>query len=922
MVEAVVSFAVEKLGDAIIGKTFFLHNVLRQVEGLRDELVRMQCFLKDADAKEQQGEDRVRNWVAEIRNIAYDAEDIIDTFILQVGSAHKPRGIKSLVIRKALMVKNLTHLHRVGNKILAIEARLKVLSDSRVTYGIKDLADKEASSSETNPHPLRNRYPHVEDEVLGFEKYTETLLTELMKDDGRRCVVSVVGVGGLGKTTLAKKMYRHNTLKSHFNCCGWSSISQQLNVGEVLGEITACMSLQNEGNLMEKLYNYLQDKRYFVVLDDVWKIDHWNTLSPAFPIGKRGSKILLTTRNKEVALHADPWSLHLEPQFLNDNESWELLRKKAFPRSDSDCYPDLEKLGREMVRKCGGLPLAVCVLGGLLATKRSEIKQWELVHKDVISYINRGEDGGVNGILALSYHDLPSQVKPCFLYLGLFPEDYAIPTKQLIQLWIAEGFIPHTEEHLLGTMEDIGKRHYLAALTQRCMIQLGKGNTEEGIKSVCRVHDLIRDLSLSKGKEINFLSIYNLMKQRPLGDVQISHLVTTDACRRVRRYATHFNNSAGELKRYEICFNESDCAIRTLMFVVPGIYRRKFPLAPINYQNIKLLRVLDLGCVGKYKTDITKEVSKLIHLRYLDLGDLNRRSISSSISNLGNLQTLKLFAYKGQLPETASRLVNLRHLDLFNGSLHRKFRIENLINLHTIYNIRPGKWIRKGCFEKLTNLRKLSVFWTTRLQTDIIIDEVVRKGSSLSSSSEIQYQNPIRSLSISTQKEFPSSILDSLSCCHKLHKLYLYGKLDIVNLQKFPPNLTQLSLNQSFFMEDPMGNLQYLPKLRNLTLYWCKYEGEEMVCSSQGFPELKYLNVVSFENVKDWRVDRGGMPRLKEFHIEDFPKLSMLPEGLKFITTLEKLEIKKLPLVKERVAEGAGEDWYKVQHIPSITTWG
>ncbi|KAI3883797.1 hypothetical protein MKX03_010597 [Papaver bracteatum] len=931
MVDAVVSLAVEKLGDVLIGETSFLLGVRSQVKRLRAELIRMECFLKDADAKEQQGNESVRHWVAEIRNIAYDAEDVIDSFVLKVDSARKTKT-KSFLSRKALMVKNLKHLRRVGNEIQSIQARLRSISDSTITYGIQNLRGNGASSSQVNEmviqRALRNRNPHVEDnDVVGFEEHTKTLLTELMKDDEQCCVISIVGVGGLGKTTLAKKIYRHDTVKSHFDCCGWSSISQQLNVKDVLREIIKkCMSLtdrelsMSKGDLMEKLYNYLQDKRYFVVLDDVWKIDHWDTLTLAFPVGKRGSKILLTTRNKEVALHADPWSLHFEPQLLTDEESWELLCKKVFPKKmvTVGCYPaSLEKLGREMVRKCGGLPLGICVLGGLLATKRSERKQWELVHRDVISHINRAKGGGVNGILSLSYHDLPSHLKPCFLYLGLFPEDCDIPRKKLVQLWIAEGFIPQTEENAFLTMEDIGKHQYLEQLSQRCMVQLGKGF--DG--SICRIHDLMRDLCLSKAKEINFLGVYNL-RPRITGDIQTSHPVTTGPWKIVRRYATHVNN-ADISKRYDIHFNKPDCAIRTLFVILPYA-SDGFPLAPINYQNIKLLRVLDLGNVGQHKTDITKQVSKLIHLRYLDLGNLSGCCVSSSI---GNLQTLRLIKYRGNLPETTSELVQLRHLNLFKSSVDQKFRIENLINLQTIDCIEAGKWIRKGCLEKLLNLRKLSVHDTTQLQIDIIVEEMVGKRSSISlsssssSSSDVQNQIPIKSLIIHTREGFPKSIFDSLSCCHNLHRMHLKGSLDIINLQKFPQNIAKLYLQFSIFIEDPMATLQHLPNLSNLELFACKYGKEEMVCSSKGLPQLQYLVMFKFENVKEWRVSRGGMPHLKELRIDCCTKLSKLPEGLRFITTLEKLKIGNMPLINKKVAEGVGEDWHKVEHIPSIITY-
>ncbi|KAI3867745.1 hypothetical protein MKW92_017460 [Papaver armeniacum] len=1067
MVDAVVAIAVKKLSDVLIGETVFLHGAHRQVEGLRDELIRMQCFLKDADGKEQ-GDERVRNWVMEIRHISYDVEDIIDTFILKVGFSRKTKGFRNLVIKKALMVKNLIHLHRVHKEILTIQSRLKAISDSTITYGIKELWNNQASSSERNQKMMqlaqRNRYVHVEDtDVIGFDENIKRLLVELMKDEEGRCVISVVGVGGLGKTTLAKKIYMHDTISSHFDCCGWSSISQQLNVKDSLEEIVKkCMTPSendflkikklNERDLIEKIYTFLQDKRYFIVLDDVWKSDHWNSLSPAFPIGKRGSKILLTTRNGEVASQIDPWSFHFQPQFLTDEESWELLSKKAFPKNmvHVGCYPagleklgremvlkcgglplaicmlgvllatkgsdirqwevvhadvisqinkgenvlddvwksyhwnslspafpigkrgskvllttrngevasqidpwslhfqpqfltdeeswellskkafprnmvpvaDLEKLGREMVRKCGGLPLAICVLGGLLATKGSEIRQWETVRADVISHINKGENGGVNGILALSYHDLPSPLKPCFLYLGHFPEDYAIPKKKLIRLWIAEGFIPHTQENSPVTMEDIAEHQYLKELTERCIIQLGKGDTPDGPKSVCRVHDLVRDLCLSKVKENNFLNIYNMQRNPNTGDIQASFLVSADACPKVRRYAINLHANTSKY-RYAICFDTSDSAIRTFLVFV-WHHSDAFPFSLINYQHIKLLRVLDLTKVGNYETDVTKEVSQLIHLRYLDLGDMCGTSVSPSLGDLQNLQTLRLNRYEGELPQTISKLVQLRHLGLLFGETHEKFGIENLINLQSICGIIPGNWIRKGCLEKLLNFRKLSTNYASQLQVEILVDELVGKRRSLSasssSSSNDQYQIPIRSLRIEADigHRFPNSIFDSLSCCHNLNNLGLFGSLDIINLPKYPPNLTKLHLSGSSFTEDPMATLQYLPKLRKLILSLVKYGGEEMACSSRGFPQLQYLSLSWFRLIKEWRVEQGGMPNLKELDIDHFSKLSMLPEGLRFITTLENLKIKNMPLVEERVVEG-GDDWYKVQHIPSIS---
>ncbi|KAI3957585.1 hypothetical protein MKW92_027749 [Papaver armeniacum] len=932
MVDAVVSFAVEKLGDALIHEIIFLLGVRDQVQELRDELRRMQCFLKDADAKQQQGDERVCNWVADIRNVAYDSEDVVDTFMLKIGATPESGGgVLSFIKKKALMVKNLRHLRRVGKEIQAIQAKLKAISASRDAYGIKELPDDKPSSS---IDPLRNYYPHVKDEdVTGLEEHTKTLLTELSKDEERLCVVSIVGVGGLGKTTLAKKIYKHDKVMRDFDCHAWCSISQQLNMRDVLLEIIkkfmnpdkdelSKIKEMNDRNLVEKLSEYLQDKRYLIVVDDLWSFQDWSMLSPSFPKGKRGSKILLTTRNKEVASQADPWSLQLEPELLNEEDSWELLRKKAFPKAtrDTNSYPaGLEKLGREMVLKCGGLPLAICALGGILSTKKEDIKEWRYVHRDVASNIN----GGVMGILASSYNDLPVHLKPCFLYLGLFPEDCAIPRKKLIRLWIAEGFIPHRKEDAHGTPEEAGKRQYYGELIQRCMIQADKDPTPGEVKT-CRMHDLIRDLCLSKGKELDFLGISS-----------------SDTCRRWRRYAININDE----QRYGVNFdfNNSASALRTLL-VNPNDERRYgvdfhfnnsaspiFIMPLMKYQHIKLLRVLDLGDIKLHKNKI-QLIFELIHLRYLEIGGLRfhpwdllrQNKIPSSIGHLRNLQTLKLNGEAIMLPETIANLVQLRHLEPRYGcKISGSLQIENLINLQTLNSVEAGKWIRKGCFGKLSKLQHLSVYGTSRSQNDVLIHEISNKKSSSSSSLEDQcHENPIRVLEIWCDDNFDNQIFDSLSCCHNLHRLLLNGRLDGgLNLLKYPPNLSKLILRWSNLEKDPMETLQYLPNLKLLELY-CAFTGEEMVCSTKGFPQLQVLRIRSIVHLKKWTIDQGGMPCLKELELDGLENLSILPEGLRFITTLKKLTIGyEMPTIAERVVREVGEDWYKVQYIPSLIVY-
>ncbi|KAI3838292.1 hypothetical protein MKX03_019343 [Papaver bracteatum] len=190
--------------------------------------------------------------------------------------------------------------------------------------------------------------------------------------------------------------------------------------------------------------------------------------------------------------------------------------------------------------------------------------------------------------------------------------------------------------------------------------------------------------------------------------------------------------------------------------------------------------------------------------------------------------------------------------------------------------------------------------------------------SSSSSSFDDQYQNPIRVLEILSFDNFDNKIFDSLSCCNNLHRLLLGGRLDGgLNLHKYPPNLTKLTLSNSKLEKDPMETLQYLPNLKLLKLY-SAFQGEEMVCATNGFPQLQVLHLWYMHQLKKWTIDQGGMPCLKELDLDGLEELSMLPEGLRFITTLKKMTIDGMPTIRRRIARQVGEDWYKVKHIPSL----
>lgn len=352
MVDAVVTFAVDRLGDLLIQEARFLSNVKGEVEEIQAELRRMKCFLKDAYARRESGDERVRNWIREVRYLSERIEDLLEIYAIKVAAKRSVEGtggrVKKLLTRFACIFSEGVALHKVGCEIAGVRTKIVNLTSSLQAYDIRSTVDGESSTSRANDGERerwrRMSYPHlIEDDFVGMDDNIERLVS-LVITDHYSGVVSVWGMGGLGKTTLAKKVYNHTLVRHTFEIFVWVCITQHCQTRNVLQHIWKQIfpgkggeeiNSMGDNELVLQLYEIQQEKKCLIVLDDIWKIEDWECLRPAFPIGKRnvalGSKLLITTRIKEVA---EIGCVH-ELQFLNEDHGWELLRKKAFPQIES-----------------------------------------------------------------------------------------------------------------------------------------------------------------------------------------------------------------------------------------------------------------------------------------------------------------------------------------------------------------------------------------------------------------------------------------------------------------------------------------------------------------------------------------------------------------------------------------------------------
>ncbi|KAH0717694.1 hypothetical protein KY285_013725 [Solanum tuberosum] len=519
MAEAAVSYVAERLIDLLQKKIVFLKNIQQGVEAMQDELVSMKCFLKDADVKQEEDEAAtIRNWVSEIRAVAYHAEDVIEIFIHQVESQTRQR----FFIKCVFYPKKLYCLYKVGKEIESIQTRILEISNRRERYDIRHIRDgEESSTTHEKLRELRRSSPLVANkDAVGLEKHVSSVVSILLKEDKRLRVASIVGMGGVGKTTLAKEVYNQTQIRDKFDTRAWLYVSQDHKPMKIIKEfilqlanpeedkvkIVDTMDKLSKADLYEMLQRRLKDTCYLIVLDDIWTTEAWDLIVMSFPDNDKSSRLLLTSRRKEVAWHADPHATPYKLEVLSEEESWELFLKKVFAE-DRECPQDLVDVGKEILEKCDGLPLEITIIGGLLAGKKKQRSEWQRVQRGLSSYLVKPQTYGASTILALSYQDLPPHLKSCFLYLGLLQKGRDIPVKQLMHIWIAHGLIHQKGEQ---TLEDIVE-DYLDELIGRNMLQVILVTADDRVKS-CRLHDLLRDLLYNEGQGRNVsrgrLSIY------------------------------------------------------------------------------------------------------------------------------------------------------------------------------------------------------------------------------------------------------------------------------------------------------------------------------------------------------------------------------------------------------------------------------
>ncbi|KAK1315819.1 putative disease resistance protein [Acorus calamus] len=887
MADAAISFLVEKVGDQLIKEATFLSGVTGQVSSFKGELEQLQDFLSKAERKRNKEED-VKKWLGRLRDSAYNGEDIIDEFVMR---NELRRRRKSRFKRWLLVLRDLPSRRRIGKSIIGVSEELGRILKDKDNYSIQ--ADQVSPPADALVfRRQRDNRPEMDGVIVGLEDQERGVVQRLTTEGDELRVVSIFGMGGLGKTTLAKKVHGNGDVQMCFERIVWVSVSQdcpplQL-LKELLKKTVGEVSGDHDTVALENMLNeWLKDKRVLIIMDDVWEDRLWTAIRPAFRGIENGSRVLLTTRFYEVAKAADPSRDPFQLRFLNDGESWELFNWKVFNSKDG-CPLDLVEKGKQLLKKCKQLPLAIVILGGLLSLKAKTVMEWGNVLK-TLDWRFDSQTEGCNEVLALSYRAMPSYLKPCFLYFGLFPEDAEIRSSKLKMLWIAEGFTEFRKRrNEMLSAEDIAE-DYLEELYQRSLIQVVSkksygGSKTCGIKS-CRIHDLLRDLAIAEAKEFEFLTVHGVRESnsQPKARRRLAIQCDVDEQRDNGRWLD-LKASSPKLRSL-LCFNQ-----------------RQLNLIPI-VDALKLLRVIDLKDVKIEQ--LPEEIGTLTYLRFLGLNNTRLKRLPAEVGNLFNLLTLDIRSNgKLSVPPTVWKMEKLRHLYL---DWHAPTQIESLPNLQILNGIPAGDWISKS-LAGLTSLTRLAITKISRATHENAL------ASALPHLRCLNYLALIGDGPTFIPTGLPFKDLEDL------YLLTLYGKLEKLpsDVTGFPTQLMKLTLRASKLDQDPMPVLGQLKSLESLKLLKESYIGKKMVCSDESFVKLKFLTLDELEHLEEWELEGRAMVHLKRLVISNCGCLAMLPEGLKHTSGLQELELVGMPTAFKNRVRKDGEDAQKIRRSISI----
>ncbi|KAJ9685602.1 hypothetical protein PVL29_017587 [Vitis rotundifolia] len=897
LLSAALGFLFDKLRSNDLIKFARQEDVHTDLNKWKKELESIQQELNDAEEK-QITVDSVKSWLFDLRVLAYDMEDILDEFDYELTKrllkgAEGDEASTSKVRKFIPMC--CTSFSRVNvnmaPKVREITSRLQGILARKAGLGLEKVTGAAATSAWQRPPPTTPiaYEPHVcgrdEDKTLVLD-----LLRKVEPNENNVSVISIVGLGGVGKTTLVRQVYNYDLAKN-FELKAWVCVTDVFDVENITKAIlNSVLESDASGSLdfqqvQKKLTDTLAGKTFLLVLDDVWNenFGNWDRLRAPLSVGAKGSKVIVTTRNKNVALMMGAAENLHELNPLSEDACWSVFEKHAFEHRNMEDNPNLVSIGRKIVGKCGGLPLAAKSLGGLLRSKQRE-EEWERVSNSKIWDLSSTECE-ILPALRLSYHYLPSYLKRCFAYCAMFPKDHEFDSKTLVLLWMAEGLIqqPKADNQ---TMEDLGD-HYFCELLSRSFFQ-----STSNYKSRFVMHDLIHDLAQVVSGEICFCLESNL-GSNPQSIIS-----------KQTRHSSFVRGRYDAIKKFE-AFQEAEHLRTFVALPFHSLYGSPFSVTRMVYDHlVPKLQRLRVLCLSQYNiAELPDSIGELKHLRYLNLSSTAIKSLPDSVSKLYNLQTIILSGCLKfrRLPPNIGNLINLRHLNVerFSNLDTMPQQIGKLKNLQTLSNFIVGKSGYLGIKElkHLSHLR--GKIFISRLENVVNIQDAI--------DANLRTKLNVEKLIMHWSEEFDDlrnedtemKVLFSLQPHTSLKKLDIkaYGGRQFPNWICDPSysKLVELSICGCIRCTDlpSVGQLPFLKKLviermDRVKSVGLEFEGQ-VSPSAKPFQCLEYLCFRKMKEWIEWSWSIESFSRLLELVIQDCPRLSKkLPTHL---TSLVKLEI-------------------------------
>ncbi|KAH6778565.1 hypothetical protein C2S51_009877 [Perilla frutescens var. frutescens] len=648
----------------------------QQVESLTEIVTFLQQFLEGSTAESDPLEIR-------IADAAYEAEDVIESYIVDAIQLRRRRSTSS------------SHHEEIRPWNEFYHDLQKVIEEmDSIKKTVMEMMREKSSAVEAHQQQQRNIIrsssvigKNMSSMTVGFDDVLVQLLDKLTGGSSSRQVIPITGMGGIGKTTLARNVFEHALIKDHFDICAWVTISQQYNTKEII-----CKILPREsGNLSEEklgveLHKYLYDRRYLIIMDDIWSVEVWEKMGSFLVDCNNGSRIIVTTRQSHLTSQLTQSNYGLDMKFLDEVNSWNLFSKIVFGE-ESTIPLELEIIGKKIVGKCRGLPLSIVVIGGLLAKSQHTQKYWEDIEQKFNSIVNFENDQYCLKILKLSYNHLPAHLKPCFLYMGSFEEDKRIRVSSLIKLWVSEGFLKPENGK---TLETIGKE-FLKDLIDRNLILIHNLGSTGNIK-YCKIHDLLRDLCLKEAENERFYYVIGqhgaqgIHNRRRMFYPKISS-------NEVFQSLSHIRSLTSQHHQVRLSTNFR------LLRIFNASYSDIFIVEP-DLPEYRLKKVID----------------ELVNSRYVAINAYSwKTKLPSSFNFLWNLHTLRIEAGKGVIvaPVEIWKMSQLRHVEFLLNGMHLPnppidsdtVILENLQTLKGVVNFKCGEEVVK----RIPNIMKLKI---------------------------------------------------------------------------------------------------------------------------------------------------------------------------------------------------------------------